>query len=262
MGFLRAELTAARRGGRTRRGSIDVDEAAGLFTVVISGLIYLQLANEPGNPTARASSAAFGRQVPSSPLAGRAAPSEVGDEARDERHEEDLAADRLEGRHRPADVGGRGDVAVPQGREGGEREVLPQRDAGLGDLHEQLLVPEVGHGAVHRAEHQAEEEVRGEGAADRLERYLLMDQHATEHGDEGQQEDDNEPQLAQPAGRVVGHGLGDDDDCEEGPRNIAAAQSRTRGPAADAWSASHRATTANDPSRIRGAELPPSANTR
>src|SRR6187455_2141299 len=124
-------------------------------------------------------------------LAGRAATSEVGDEARDERHEEDLAADRLEGRDRPADLRGRGDVAVSQGREGGEREVLSQRDAGLGDLHEQLLVPEVGHCAVHRAEHQAEEEVGGEGAVDCLERYLLMDQHATEHGDESQQEDDN-----------------------------------------------------------------------
>ena len=53
-------------------------------------------------------------------LARRAATSEVGDEARDERHEEDLAADRLEGRDRPADVRGRGDVAVSQGREGGE----------------------------------------------------------------------------------------------------------------------------------------------
>ena len=46
------------------------------------------------------------------------------------------------------------------------------------------------------AEHHAEEKVRGEGAADRLERDLLMDQHATEHGDEGQQEHDDEPQLA------------------------------------------------------------------
>jgi hypothetical protein len=45
-------------------------------------------------------------------------------------------------------------------------------------------------------------------------------------------------------------------------RSIAAAQSRTRGPTADAWSASHRATIADDPSRIRGVELPPSANTR
>jgi hypothetical protein len=43
-----------------------------------------------------------------------------------------------------------------------------------------------------------------------------MSQHTTEHGDEGQQEDDNEPQLAQSAGRGVSHGLGDDDDREEG----------------------------------------------
>ena len=44
-------------------------------------------------------------------------------------------------------------------------------------------------------------------------------------------------------------------------RSIAAAQSRTRGPTADAWSAS----TGDDrgrSSRIRGVELPPSANTR
>ena len=56
----------------------------------------------------------------SSVLVGRAATSEVGDEARDEGHEKDLAADRLEGRDRPADVGGRGHVAVAQGRQGTE----------------------------------------------------------------------------------------------------------------------------------------------
>jgi hypothetical protein len=50
MGFLRAELTAARRGGASSPGSIDVDEAARMLTVVMSGLISLQLANEPGVP--------------------------------------------------------------------------------------------------------------------------------------------------------------------------------------------------------------------
>ena len=45
-------------------------------------------------------------------------------------------------------------------------------------------------------------------------------------------------------------------------RSIAAAQSRTRGPVAEACSASHRATTANDASRSRSVELPPSADTR
>ena len=45
-------------------------------------------------------------------------------------------------------------------------------------------------------------------------------------------------------------------------KDLAAAQSRARGPTADAWSASHRATIANDPSRIRGVGLPLSANTR
>jgi hypothetical protein len=52
MGFLRAELTAARRGGRPRRGR-DVVEPARMLTVVMSGLISLQLANEPGVPLQR-----------------------------------------------------------------------------------------------------------------------------------------------------------------------------------------------------------------
>src|SRR6476620_3086377 len=34
---------------------------------------------------------------------------------------------------------------------------------------------------VHRAEHHPEEKIRGECTADRFERHLLMDQHATEH---------------------------------------------------------------------------------
>ena len=59
-----------------------------------------------------------------------------------------------------------------------QREVLPLRDAGHGDLHEQLLAPQVGHRTVNGAEHHAEEQVRGEGTAHRLERHLLMDEHA------------------------------------------------------------------------------------
>jgi hypothetical protein len=54
MDLLRAELTGSPRRASSP-GSIDVDEAAGLFTVVMSGLIALQLANEPGDPMPRSS---------------------------------------------------------------------------------------------------------------------------------------------------------------------------------------------------------------
>ena len=55
MDFLRAELTAGSPRRASSPGSIDIDEAAGLFTVVMSGLIALQLANEPGDPMPRSS---------------------------------------------------------------------------------------------------------------------------------------------------------------------------------------------------------------
>ena len=63
MGFLGAELTGARRGGRPR-GSIDVDELARMLTVVMSGLISLQLAGNASAGSAGSSSSGSSARAP------------------------------------------------------------------------------------------------------------------------------------------------------------------------------------------------------
>jgi hypothetical protein len=123
-------------------------------------------------------------------------PSIGADQPGDQRGEKDLAGHRLENRHRPAEAASRGEVAVAQGGQGGEAEVLVGAEIGRLAVREEISASQAVDGAEDGGEHQPDEHVRAQRGVDALHGDGIQLQHAVNDDHHGRQQQEGGPDAA------------------------------------------------------------------
>lgn len=119
-----------------------------------------------------------------------------GNQPGDQRRQENLADERFHHGYRPAAGGGGGEVAVADGCQRSETEVLERLDAARPPVREKCAASELADRRVAGRKHQSDDHVGADGAEDALQRDLVpRDQHLLHDKDDRDQEHEGHPQV-------------------------------------------------------------------
>jgi LuxR family maltose regulon positive regulatory protein len=120
----------------------------------------------------------------------------------DEGRQEDLADQRLEHGNGTAAAAAGGEVAIAEGGQRGEAEVLECLDRAGRAVGEEAVAAESVHGAIDGSEHQPDDHVRAHRAIDALQRDQVLDEYPPHDDHDGAEQEQGHPGVRGPDRRA------------------------------------------------------------